>query len=100
MPPVIRAFVLSLAVAAAQVQPQAPAAPQGYHSSIRSLPASLRADLKHRGFWSAKCPVGLSSLRVLTVTYRGFDGRPHTGQLVVNASAARGLAHVFHRLYQ
>ena len=81
-------------------QPSSPPPPQHYHSSIQPLPATLRADLKHYGFWSSKCPVGLSSLRVLTVTHRDFYGRAQTGQLVVNIAAAHPLARVFHQLYR
>jgi hypothetical protein len=44
--------------------------------------------------------VALSSLRILTVTYHGFDGQTHTGQLVVNRTAAAPLARVFHQLYR
>jgi hypothetical protein len=73
---------------------------QPFHSSIEPLPAPVRANMKASRVWSGECPVGLSSLRVLTVTYRGFDGRPHTGQLVVNRLAAAPLARVFHRLYR
>ena len=49
--------------------------------------------------WHAGCPVTLSQLRVLTVRYLGFDGRTHTGQLVVNGSQAGRLQQVFARLY-
>ena len=41
----------------------------------------------------------LSGLRYLTVSFRGFDGRPHTGELVVNASVAADVVAVFRRLY-
>src|SRR3546814_15983063 len=44
-----------------------------------ALPISLEAR-----FWQPGCPVPLSQLRVLTVRHWGFDGRPHTGRLVVN----------------
>jgi hypothetical protein len=49
--------------------------------------------------WSARCPVQLSRLRVLSATYHGFDGRPHTGKLIVNEDAVRPLTRVFRRLY-
>jgi hypothetical protein len=55
--------------------------------------------LKAAGFWHAGCPVGRSDLRLLTVTYRGFDARDHTGELIVNRAAARPLARVFRQLY-
>jgi hypothetical protein len=43
--------------------------------------------------------VALAGLRHLTLTFRGFDGRAHTGELVVNATVARDVVTVFHRLY-
>ena len=71
-----------------------------FHSSAKHLSPALKAELKHGGFWHSNCPVSLSDLRVLTVTYRGFDHHNHTGQLIVNARAAAPLAKVFHQLYR
>ena len=65
--------------------------------SIQPLPAPLRAELTGR-YWRADCPVPLTGLRLLSVPYWGFDGREHTGQLVVNENAAAPLARVFARL--
>jgi hypothetical protein len=69
-----------------------------FQSSIRPLPAPVRAELRHEA-WHPGCPVPLSGLRVLTVSYRGFDGHTYTGQLVVNQAAAAPLAGVFRQLY-
>ena len=63
------------------------------------LPRPVEKELKSGGFWHQGCPVQRSDLRLLTVTYEGFDRRAHTGQLVVNKSAARPLAGVFRQLY-
>jgi hypothetical protein len=68
--------------------------------AIARLPRSVRSQLRARGFWEPGCPVPLSGLRMLTVSYRGFDGRTHSGELVVNADAARPLRRVFRRLYR
>ena len=70
-----------------------------FHSVIAPLTGSSRTEVK-RSAWHAGCPVGLSALRVLTVSYVGFDGQAHTGQLVVNRSAAQPLARVFGQLYR
>jgi D-alanyl-D-alanine carboxypeptidase len=75
-------------------------AAQPFQSSIEPLPAPVRAELKAGHFWHKGCPVPLSRLRLLTVSHRGFDRRVHTGQLVVNESAAAPLARVFRRLYR
>lgn len=80
--------------------PLAVVALQQYESSIKPLPAPLTASLVNTGSWKAGCPVPLSGLRLLQVTVWGFDGRPYTGQLVVNEDAAAPLATVFRKLYR
>ena len=45
------------------------------------------------------CPVGPSELRLLRVSYWGFDGRPHVGSLVVNRRVTGDVVTVFWRLY-
>ena len=70
-----------------------------FHSSAKPLPPPVQKQLKAGGFWHRGCPVGLSGLRLLTVSHRGFDGRTHTGQLIVNRSAARPLARAFRKLH-
>ena len=71
-----------------------------FHSSVEPLPKPVKAQLKAGGFWHKGCPVALSDLRLLSVSYRGFDRRAHPGQLVVNERAARPLARVFRKLYR
>jgi hypothetical protein len=70
-----------------------------FHASSRPLPAPVQAQLKSGGFWHKGCPVALSGLRVLTVTHWGFDGKQHSGQLVVNRAAVAPLGAVFGRLH-
>ncbi|HKC21287.1 MAG TPA: M15 family metallopeptidase [Gaiellaceae bacterium] len=48
----------------------------------------------HRG-----CPVAPVELRLVRVSYRGFDGRAHVGALVVHRSVARDVVSVYRRLY-
>jgi hypothetical protein len=70
-----------------------------FHVSIRPLPVDVRTEVQ-RVAWHPGCPVPLSGLRLLTVSYWGFDHRVHDdGQLVVNADAAPRLAKVFGQLY-
>jgi hypothetical protein len=49
--------------------------------------------------WRPGCPVELADLRYVSVTYRGFDGADHQGELVVAASVADAVVAVFHQLY-
>ncbi len=50
--------------------------------------------------WHRGCPVPLKDLRLLRVTYWGFDDRPHNGRLVVNARHDDGIIAVMKRLYK
>jgi hypothetical protein len=88
----VRVLVLVLVVAGVL------AVPFDASASIKPLSPSVRAQLKSAGVWHKGCPVSLSGLRVLTVTYHGMDKRSHTGQLIVNRSAAAPLEKVFRRL--
>jgi hypothetical protein len=70
-----------------------------FQSSVQPLPGSVRAQVRHAGTWHPGCPVALTQLRLLSVSYVGFDGQAHTGQLVVNRSVAAPLRRVFAKLY-
>jgi len=70
-----------------------------FASSVRPLSPALRAQVAKEHEWHRGCPVSLSGLRLLTVSYHGFDGRTHSGRLIVRARAAAPLARVFRKLY-
>ncbi|HEY7692242.1 MAG TPA: M15 family metallopeptidase [Gaiellaceae bacterium] len=70
----------------------------GYHARIQPIPAALRRQMTGVS-WHPGCPVGLGDLRLVTLTYRGFDGRDHSGRLVANRDAASALVAAFRRLY-
>ncbi|HSS74678.1 MAG TPA: M15 family metallopeptidase [Gaiellaceae bacterium] len=69
-----------------------------FHARVQPIPPAMRAQMTGVS-WHRGCPVGLGDLRLVTLTYRGFDGRSHTGRLVANRSAAHVLVDVFRRLY-
>jgi len=73
-----------------------PPPPDGrFHATVQAVPAGVLA----RSSWTNDCPVAAADLRYLTVSFRGFDGRAHTGELLVNARAADDLVTVFGRLF-
>jgi D-alanyl-D-alanine carboxypeptidase len=51
--------------------------------------------------WSYRpgCPVGPDALRLVRLSYWGFDGSSHRGALVVNVAAVPAAERVFARLY-
>lgn len=80
-----------------QRTPPAPAAPV-FRSRVDKLSAASRARMNGVS-WHPGCPVGMEQLRLLRVSYWGFDHRVHQGELVVNASAAASLSRAFGLLF-
>ncbi|UMG93359.1 M15 family metallopeptidase [Nocardioides sp. TF02-7] len=68
-----------------------------FRASVRPVTPETRRRMGET--WSPACPVALADLRHLTLTFRGFDGLAHTGELVVAASEARDVVSVFRALY-
>jgi hypothetical protein len=50
--------------------------------------------------WHRGCPVPISHLRLVTLTYWGFDDQPHSGQLVLNRDAVLPVVKAMRSLYQ
>ncbi len=57
-------------------------------------------DVLARSSWSEECPVEVDELTYLTLTHYGFDGRHHTGEMIVNAAFAGEVVEVFRMLHQ
>jgi hypothetical protein len=68
-----------------------------FHATVGPVTPAVRQRMG--ATWEPGCPVPLSGLRYLTLSFRGFDGRAHTGELVVNASVADDVVSVFRTLY-
>jgi hypothetical protein len=80
------------------VIPAAPAALPPYHAQVAQLSAAQRRAMTP-SVWRPGCPVALSDLRRVTLTYVGFDGHAHRGALVVNRTVAAPVARAFGELY-
>ena len=76
----------------------APAGPV-FQASTSVLTAAMRTRMTGVS-WHPGCPVPLSSLRLLRLSYRGFDHAVHQGELIVNASAAASLTRAFRLLFE
>lgn len=66
-----------------------------FSAAITEVPPEVLA----RSTWREGCPVDVGDLRYVTLTYWGFDDRPHRGELIVHTDAAAALVEVFERLY-
>src|SRR5262245_2729008 len=49
--------------------------------------------------WHPGCPVPIEDLRLLSLTYWGFDGRTRTGEVVVHRDVAADVVGVFEQLF-
>lgn len=66
-----------------------------FHASVGAVTA---AELGRS--WHPGCPVGPAQLRMLRVSYVGFDGRAHTGELVLARTVTAEVTTVFRTLYR
>lgn len=76
--------------------PETPAAP--FRSTVEAIDAATEARMT--ASWRPGCPVPLDALRLLKVTYWGFDGQPRQGELVVHADEADDVVSVFRQLHE
>lgn len=74
-----------------------PPADGRFHSSIGPVTDAIRQRMGET--WSPACPVGLADLAYVTVSFRGFDGAAHTGELVLAADQAAPVVSVFRALF-
>ncbi|MCI0688441.1 MAG: M15 family metallopeptidase [Sporichthyaceae bacterium] len=68
-----------------------------FESDIRTISSQIRRRMGKT--WSPSCPVTLAQLRYVTVSFWGFDGKSHTGELVINRGYAADIVEVFQKLY-
>ncbi len=73
----------------------APPVSGGFESTINPVPPPVLA----RSTWKPGCPVRSEQLRYLTMSFHGFDGRVHTGEMLVHADVAQAVVGVFGKLF-
>jgi hypothetical protein len=67
-----------------------------FRSTIQRVPQQVL----RRSTYRPACPVDVAGLRYVTMTFWGFDHRPHTGEMILAASEAREVTTVFRHLYR
>jgi hypothetical protein len=72
-----------------------PPADGGFHATVVPVPGTVA----RRSTWAPGCPVTLAELRYVTVSFRGFDGRAHSGELLVHREVADAVVTVFRTLF-
>lgn len=69
-----------------------------FHATVARVSGAVRTRMGET--YKAGCPTPLSALRYVTLGFRGFDGRAHTGELVVRSDAVPHVVAAFRRLFQ
>lgn len=69
-----------------------------FQASTSALTEAMRVRMTGVS-WHPGCPVSLGQLRLLRLSYWGFDHAVHQGELIVNASAAESLTEAFRQLF-
>jgi hypothetical protein len=94
----MRGRLASIVVLLAVASSSAAAAGPSFRGSVTRLPADLRGTMSG-GSWRPGCPVPLADLRLVRARHWGFDGRTHTGRIVVHRDVAADVLAVLRRLY-
>lgn len=92
-------LVLAFTAAALPAAVVPAAAEEPFRGSVSRLDRATR-QLMRGSSWHAGCPVPLDDLRLIRITFLGFDGEAHRGRLVAHRRWAVELLGVFERLYQ
>lgn len=75
-------------------------AQEGFHPRFEEVGlAPETVDLMKRFTWREGCPVPLSALTTLRLSYWDFEGRPQNGELIVNREVAKDVEAIFRRLF-
>jgi len=72
----------------------------GYHATISGITGGIEKRMRQGRSYRNGCPVPLNDLRYLQMTYRGFDGKDHTGEMIVHKDVAKQVTQIFGELYR
>jgi poly-gamma-glutamate synthesis protein (capsule biosynthesis protein) len=92
---VVTALSAAIVAGATPARADAPA----YGSRISPIGPATRELMTGRS-WRPGCPVGFGDLRLVRMTYWGFDREAHIGRMVVHRWYADDVVRVFRRLYE
>jgi hypothetical protein len=73
-----------------------PPTTEGFVGTVGPIPPDVLA----RSTWREECPVTVDELAYLVVTFVGFDGVNHIGELIVNARFGEPMLEVFRTVYE
>jgi len=89
LPALVLAGALLVPAAGSQAQPR-------FRASVSSIGPALA---KNMTSWHRSCPVPISGLRLVRVSFWGFDGRAHQGKLILHRRYTSPVVKALRELY-
>ncbi len=72
---------------------------RGFYADVSRISPRLERRMRGKS-WHRGCPVPIRRLRVIRVSYHGFDGDRHIGRLVANKDAVEALVRALRSMYR
>ena len=66
-----------------------------FEFTIAKISPTLKEQMINHNSWRKTCPVRISNLRYLSVSYWNFNGVTKTGKLIVHKDVSKKTIHVF-----
>lgn len=76
-----------------------PMAAEGKRFYYEEISEAIKVRIEGKSY-GKDCDVPYEELRYVSVTYYGFDGDPHSGELIVNKAIAEDIVAIFKELYE
>lgn len=70
-----------------------------YVGEIQKVPSSIK-ELMVGKSWKEGCPVPMSDLRYLTMSYWGYDDMPHIGHMITHVKIAHDVVDIFAEMFE
>jgi hypothetical protein len=71
--------------------------PIGFYATVHVIDAKIKARMRYS--WRPGCPVPLKNLRLIKMSYWGFDGSAHMGEMVLNKRVVDDVLGVFRKMF-
>jgi len=71
-----------------------------FDSHISLITPTIKQRIIKGGSWKKGCPVPISDLRYLTITYYDFDGIQRQGEMILHYTVAKDVVDIFAKLHK
>lgn len=75
-------------------------APPPTDEFVSTIESPAPTDVISRSTWNEECPVNATELAYAQVSFFGFDGEFHTGEMLVHRDSAEDLVNIFAQLHE